>query len=112
MHQGVCRFQIDCNQPGDTLLLHGDADKMLRKPHCNFVVCHEDELRHGRHLSDQATEPLGVGIIKRRIDLIEQAKGSGVELKQRKDQGRGSQGLLTTREQVNRCVFLARGAAP
>ena len=61
-------------------------------------------LAHGAH---QLGVAFGVGIVQRRIHLVQQTERRGVELEDRKHQGNGRQRLFAAREQVDRLVFLA-----
>ncbi len=63
------------------------------------------------HVGDQFGVALGVGIVQRRIHLIEQAERCRVELKNGKHQGNRGQRLLSAREQVDGfgSSFLAAG---
>jgi hypothetical protein len=41
----------------------------------------EQELRLRRHLAHQVAEALGVRVVERRVDLVQQAEGRGFSLK-------------------------------
>ena len=60
------------------------------------------------HAGNQLGIALGIGVVQGGVHLVEQAKRSGVELKNGKNQRNGSQGLFSAGEQVNGLVFLAR----
>ncbi len=68
----------------------------------------EQELRRARHFLDHAAETLGIRVVERRIDLVEQAERRRVQLEHREDQRDRGQRLLATGKQVDRRVLLAR----
>ena len=51
---------------------------------------------------------LGVGVVERRVDLVEQAERRRVQLEDREHQRDRGQRLLAARQQVDRAVLLAR----
>ena len=53
------------------------------------------------HLIQQVTEPRDVGIIKRRVDLVEHTDRRGIGQEHRKDQRQRGQGLLAPRQQLS-----------
>ena len=65
------------------LFLHGDSDQLLRHLHCNFVVADEDKLGLTRHFAHKVAETFSVTVVEGGVHLIQKAKRSGVELKQR-----------------------------
>src|SRR5688500_7458981 len=93
----------------DARLGHGDADQLLGHLHRDLVVADEQELRLRRHALDEIAETRGVGIVERRVDLVEQAERRRVELEQRKHQRDGGERLLAAREEMDAGVALARG---
>src|SRR5688500_15772096 len=91
----------------DARLGHGDADQLLGHLHRDLVVADEQELRLRRHALHQVAEALGIAVVERRIDLVEQAEGRRVELEQREHQRDGGERLLAAGEQVDAGVALA-----
>src|SRR5690606_39038367 len=76
--------------------------------HRDLVVGDEQELGLVRHAADDLDIALGVGLIERRIDLVEQAERRRIELEEREYQGDRGERLLAARELVDRAVALAR----
>src|SRR5436190_15633008 len=97
----------DRDDARDGLLLHRHADQLLRHLHGDAVVADEEELRRLRHLRDELGIALGVGVVERRVDLVEQAERRRIELEDREHQRDRRQRLLAPREQVDRAVLLA-----
>ena len=79
-------MDIDFDDARNTRLVHGHADQLLSHFHRHFVVRDEQELRGDRHLLDQFAEAVSVGIIQRRVDLIEQTERRGIQAEQREHQ--------------------------
>jgi len=71
-------------------------------------VADEQELRALAHLADQIAVALGVGIVQRRVHLVEQAERRRVELEDREHERDRRQCLLATAEQMDGAVLLAR----
>ena len=90
------------------MLLHRHTNQLLGHFHGDFVVTDEQELGATAHARHQLGVALGVGVVQRRVHLVEQAKRGRIELKNRKHQRDGGQRFFTAREQMNRLVFLAR----
>ena len=89
------------------MFLHGHADQLLGHFHGDLVVADEQELGFLAHAGHQLGVALGVGVVQRRVHLVQQAKRRGVELEDGKHQRNGRERLLATREQVNGLVLLA-----
>jgi hypothetical protein len=89
------RLKINRDEPGHATLLHGNAYKLLSKLHGNFVMGDEQELGLTRHGTDHIAVSLCIGIIKRGINLIEQAKRRRIKLKNRKHKRYCRQGFFT-----------------
>ena len=94
---------------GDARLGHGHTDQLLGELHGDLVVRDEEELRLARHLAHEVAEALGVGIVERRVDLVEQAEGRGIELEEREDERDRGERLLAARQELDRLVLLPRG---
>src|SRR5215470_18431383 len=85
----------------DARLLHGDAVQHAGALHGALVVGDEDELRAFAHLADHLTEAADVGVVERRIDLVEDAERCRVDEEEREDETDGNQGLLAARQQAD-----------
>ena len=83
----------------------------LRHFHGDLVVGDEQELRLARHLLHQLAEALGVGVVQRRVDLVQQAERRRIQLEQREHQRDRGERLFAAREQLDRLVLLARRRA-
>ncbi|MNL89893.1 hypothetical protein D3C87_2205130 [compost metagenome] len=59
----------------------------------------QDEARLGvpRHLHEQVAEALDIGVVQRRVDLVEHADRRGIGQEHRKDQAHGRQCLFPAR---------------
>ena len=88
--------------------MHGHTNQLFGHFHGNFVVADEQELSFFAHRFDEFCIALSVGVVERRIDLVQQAKRCRVKLKNGKYQRNGCQCFFTTRQQRNALVFLAR----
>jgi hypothetical protein len=101
-------FDIDFHHARHALLLHGDADQLLRHFHGDLVVRNEDELGLRRHALDHLAEAHGVRVVERRIDLVEHAERRRIEVEDGEHQGDRGQRLFAAGEQVDGGVLLAR----
>src|SRR5438876_8976814 len=99
---------VDRHHARDAGFRHGDPDQLLGELHRDLVVADEEELGLRRHASHQLAEPYGVRVVERRIDLVQQAEGRGIELEEREHQRDGREGLLPAREQMDAGIALAR----
>src|SRR5690554_1225312 len=88
--------------------LHGDPHQAIPRLHGDLVVGDIDELDALRHLLHQPGIAPHVGVIQRRIHLVEHAEGRRVELEDGEDQRQRRQCLFAAREQVDGAVLLAR----
>ena len=61
-----------------------------------------------RHLAHEIAEALGVVVVERRVDLVEQAERRRVQLEHREHERERGERLLAAREQMDRGVLLAR----
>src|SRR5262245_29404114 len=100
---------VDGDDARDARLGHGHADELLGHLHRDLVVADEEELRLGGHALYEVAEAAGVGVVERRVDLVEQAERRRVELEQREHQRDGSERLLAAGQEVDARVALARG---
>src|SRR3546814_5181230 len=80
-------------------LAHGNAGQLLRGLHRRLVVGDEQELYLLAHLRDHGGEAADVGLVERRVDLVEQAERRRVELEDREHQRHGGHRLLAARKQ-------------
>ena len=71
---------------------------------------HHAELRGLGELTDHAQETLNVGIVERRVDLVEDTPGTRLHLVDGEEQGDRREGFLTARQQADAPQFLASGA--
>ena len=102
------RVHVHRDDARHALLLHRHADQLLGHFHRDLVVADEEELRALAHLADQLAVALGVGVVQRRVDLVEQAERRRVELEDGEHQRDRGQRLLAARQQVDGAVLLAR----
>ena len=70
-------------------------------------MCDKDELHLLGHLLDDVAEARDVGVVERRVDLVQQAEGRRIKLEDREHERYRGQRLLPTRQQVNRAVALS-----
>ena len=90
--------------------MHGYTEQLIGHFHGDLVVGDIDELHTRRHLFNHTGITPHVGVIQRRIYLIQHTERRRVELEDREHQRNGRQRLFTTRQQVNGAVLLARRA--
>ena len=72
-------FQIEFEQFGDAVLLHGDAVEDVGGLHGAAAVGDDDELGLVAHPAQVLREADDIGIIQRGLDLVEDAEGRGVD---------------------------------
>ena len=103
-------LQVDRHELRDALLGHGDAEQAAHARHRHRVMRDDEEARRRvrRHALQQAAEAVDVGVIERRIDLIEHADRRRVGQEHREDQRHCGQRLLAARKQRQRRRLLAR----
>ena len=66
--------QLDADQGRDAGALHGDAVEHVGDLHRALAVRDHDELRVVGHRADRLGEAADVGLVERRVDLVEQAE--------------------------------------
>src|SRR5687767_11153955 len=66
--------QLQRDQLRDAGLLHGDAVEPVGDLHGLAVVRDQDELRLVLHAAEHLDEAPDVGVVERRVDLVEQAE--------------------------------------
>src|SRR5579863_182751 len=98
---------VDGHEPRDAGLVHGYAEKRGRQLHGRLVVGDEDELHAVGHVAHDIAEAADVVLIERRVDLIEQAEGRGIQVEDREHQRDGGKCLLAAGQQVDAAVLLA-----
>ncbi len=84
------------------LFLHRDAVKGVRRFHGSLVVRYNDKLSVVGEFPEDAGEPVDVAVIERRIDLVENAKGTRFHKIDGKEQCDSGERFLSSRQQVNR----------
>ena len=71
-------FQIEFEQFGDAVLLHGDAVEDVGGLHGAAAVGDDDELGLVAHPAQILRKADNVGVIQRGLDLVEDAEGAGL----------------------------------
>src|SRR5439155_10346002 len=82
---------------GDARLFHGDAVQQVGRLHALAVVRDEDELGLVAQLLQKAREALHVGLVERRVDLVQDAERRGAVAEQSEEQRHRRQRLLPSR---------------
>lgn len=100
--------QLDGNEFGNSLLLHGDAEQGIRLIHRRLAVGDDDELRLRREPFQIGGEAIDIGVVERRFDLVENTEGHGVGFEDGKQDGDRRQRLFAARKQGNFAELLAR----
>ena len=88
--------QIDRDQLGDAAFGHRYAEKAVDTRHRDAVVGYDQEAGAGGvgDLAEQSTEPIDIGVVERRVDLVEDANRRGIGEKNREEQRERRQRLL------------------
>ena len=88
--------QIDRDQLGDAAFGHRHAEKAVDTRHCDAVMGDDQEAGSGGvgALAEQGAEPVDIGVVERRVDLVEDADRCGIGEKNREDQRERRQRLL------------------
>src|SRR5436190_5020209 len=102
--------QVDLHQARHARLAHGHAAELRRRFHGALVVRDHDELHLARHLLHHLAEAPDVGLVERRVHLVEQAERRRVQPEDRRYERHGRQRLLAAREQRDVRDALARRA--
>src|SRR5579864_6797091 len=100
--------QLDRNQLRDARLFHRHAVEAIGDFHRLPVVRDDDELRVRLHAAQHLDEAADVGVVERRVDLVEQAERARLELEHAEHERDGGQRLLAAREQLHALQALAR----
>ena len=77
-------LQVQFEQFGDTVLLHGDTIQHVGGLHGAPAVRDDDELRLIAHPAQVLGKPAHVGVIQRGLDLVQNAERSRVDGQNRK----------------------------
>ncbi len=95
------------------LLLHGHAEQPVHAAHGHRMVGDDEEARLGRarHLLHHVAEAVDIGVVERRVHLVEHADRRGVRQEHREDQRERRQRLLAAGEQRQHLRLLAGRAA-
>jgi DNA invertase Pin-like site-specific DNA recombinase len=88
--------EIDRDALGDTALGHRHAKEAVEARHRDAVVRDHQKTGAGGvgDLAEEAAESFDIGVVERRVDLVEDANRRGVGQKHRKDQRECRQDLL------------------
>src|SRR5262245_8556155 len=100
--------QLDGNQLRNARLLHGNAVQAVGDLHGFAIVGNDDELRVLLHTTQHLDEPADVGIVERRVDLVEEAERARLVLEHAEHQCDGGQRLLAAGEELDALQTLAR----
>ena len=95
------------NEFAHALALHRDAVQNVGDFDGALVVGDHDELRPAGHFANEVVEASDIGVVERRIDLVEQEEWRGPNLEYGNQQRDCGQRLLATREQVDVLEALA-----
>ena len=87
--------------------MHGDAHQLIAHFHRDLVVGNKNKLHGARHFFHHVGVTLHIGIIERRINLIQQTERCGIQVEDREYQGDRRQRLFPTRQQVDAGITLA-----
>ena len=98
MSEGL--VHVDGDDLGDPGFRHGDAVQHLGGLHGLFVVRDQDKLRVLAHLFDHIGEAVEIGVIERRIDLVEKAEWARLGQKDREKEAHRGQRLLPAGKQA------------
>src|SRR5207237_6769119 len=94
------------DQLADARLFHRDSVQAVRHLHRLLVVRHYDELRVAAELPEQEDEAVDVGVVERRVYLVQDAEGTGLDQIDREEERDGGQRLLAPRKQRERLRLL------
>src|SRR5215469_14289191 len=83
---GAC--EIDRDELGDAALDHGYAEEAIDARHRDAVVRDHQETSAGGvgNLPEEAAESFDIGVVERRVDLVEDTNRCRIGQKNRKDQ--------------------------
>src|SRR5262245_48298316 len=107
MHLRVSGTELYGDQLREPRLLHCDAVEDVGGLHRPAVVGDDEELGLAGELTEDAKEPVDVGVVERRVDLVEHAERARSVIEDREEQREPGQRALATREQRDRLQPLA-----
>ena len=106
------RLQVDADDLGDAGFLHGDAIDDVGHLHGALGVGHHQELSGGGKPRDEIGEATDVGLVERRVHLVEHAEGRGLELEDADQQAESAVRAFSPPERsMMFCNFLPGGEA-
>src|SRR5262245_7961227 len=100
--------QLDGNQLRNARLLHGNAVQAVGDLHGFAVVGNDDELRVLLHPTQHLDKAADVGVVERRVDLVEEAERARLVLEHAEHQRDGGQCLLAAGQQLDALQALPR----
>src|SRR5262245_31671990 len=100
--------QLNGNQLRNARLLHGNAVQAVGDLHGFSVVSDDDELGVLLHAAQHFHEPADIGVVERRVDLVEEAERARLVFEHAEHQRNGGQRLLPAGEQLYALKALAR----
>ncbi len=91
--------EVDRDELRDAALGHRDAEEAIDARHRDAVVGDHQEAGAGGvgDLADEGAEAVDIGVVERRIGLVEDADRRGVRQEDGEDQCQGGQCLLAAR---------------
>src|SRR5216117_2760020 len=90
-HAHSASVQFHRNNFRDTRFFHGNSVQVGCCFHCTLAVRNDDELCRRAHFAHHLGESVDVGVIKRSIDFIEDAKGARLITEERDQQSQRCQ---------------------
>src|SRR5712692_3915881 len=93
--------QLNRDQLRDPGLLHGHAVKTVGDLHRLPIVSDEDELGVLLHAAQHFHEPADVGVVERRVDLVEEAERARLVLEEAEHERDGGERLLAARQELD-----------
>ena len=94
-------LEFDADQTADAAFLHSDAVKNVGGADSSFVVGDDDELGVLEEAFEDVEEAVDVGFVQRGVQLVQQAKGAGLDLVNGEEQGDGGHGLFAAGKQAD-----------
>ena len=94
-------LEFDADQAADAAFLHSNAVKNVGGADGSFVVGDDDELGVLEEAFEDVEEAVDVGFVQRGVQLVQQAKGAGLDLVNGKEKGDGGHGLFAAGKQAD-----------
>ena len=91
---GAIGAEFDAHDPAHAPLLHCHPVQHVRRRNGAFTVGDNDELRVREKFFELLYVALDVGVIQRRVQLVQHTERAGLDLIQREQQGNGRHGLF------------------